>query len=280
MKATWIVIRSSVAILILLLIQVNSKATAQSAVADRPLPAAASFLEAVHQNLARQYDDAFLLDGFTYHVKSTRDELTADGTLKAQRSSDHDVIYNNGVLQKLVWKDGKPPSPKDAATTKHAPVGADVKGRQKAIREAKAVVDDIFRVMNLRIVRREIVRDRPAIVVEFSPRNNVKPQTSDGERILTRVQGFAWVDETDNVLARIELRLIEGFKQTGPLAVRIEKGGEISRDWLKFRNEIWLPASETRHLTLRAFGKKVLVQRTEYSEYKKFSSETTIKVIE
>ncbi len=155
-----------------------------------------------------------------------------------------------------------------------------MKSRQEAIREAKAVVDDIFLVMNLRIVRREIVRDRPAIVVEFSPRNNVKPQTRDGKRILTRVQGFAWVDETDHVLARIELRLIEDYKQTGPLTVTIEKGGEISRDWLKFRNEIWLPASYTRHLTLRSFGKKFQVQRTEYSEYKKFSSETTIKVIE
>ena len=257
----------------------DSKATAQSAVADRPLPAA-SFLETVHQNLARQYDDAFLLDGFTYHVKTTRDEMTADGKLKARKRSDYDVIYNNGVLQKLASKDGTSSGSKDAVPTKEAPIAADEKSRQEAIREAKAVVDDIFRVMNLRIVRREIIRDRPAIVVEFSPRNNVKPQTSDGKRILTRIQGFAWVDETDHVLARIELHLIEDYKQDGPLAVKIEKGGEIIRDWLKFRHEIWLPASETRHLTLNSLGKKIQVQRTEYSDYKKFSSETTIKVIE
>ena len=279
MKPTSIAIRSSVAILILLFVQMDSKATAQSAVADRPLPAA-SFLETVHQNLARQYDDAFLLDGFTYHVKTTRDEMTADGKLKARKSSDYDVIYNNGVLQKLASKDGTSPGSKDAVTTKHAPIAADEKSRQEAIREAKAVVDDIFRVMNVRIVRREIIRERPAIVVEFSPRNNVKPQTRDGKRVLTRVQGFAWVDETDHVLARIELHLIEDYKQGGPLAVKIEKGGEIIRDWLKFRDEIWLPASETRHLTLNSLGKKIQVQRTEYSDYKKFSSETTIKVIE
>src|SRR5436190_13196220 len=114
MKPTSIAIRSSVAILILLFVQMDSKVTAQSVVADRPLPAA-SFLEAVHQNLARQYDDAFLLDGFTYHVKSTRDEMTADGKLKARKSSDYEVTYNNGVLQKLVLKDGTPPSSKDAA---------------------------------------------------------------------------------------------------------------------------------------------------------------------
>ena len=279
MKPTSIAIRSSVAILILLFVQMDSKATAQSAVADRPLPAA-SFLETVHQNLARQYDDAFLLDGFTYHVKTTRDEMTADGKLKARKRSDYDVIYNNGVLQKLASKDGTSSGSKDAVPTKQAPIAADEKSRQEAIREAKAVVDDIFRVMNLRIVRREIIRDRPAIVVEFSPRNNVKPQTRDGKRVLTRVQGFAWVDETDHVLARIELHLIEDYKQDGPLAVKIEKGGEIIRDWLKFRDEIWLPASETRHLTLNSLGKKIQVQRTEYSDYKKFSSETTIKVVE
>lgn len=279
MKPTSIAIHSSVAILILLLIQMDSKATAQSAVADRSLPAA-SFLEAVHQNLGRQYDDAFLLDGFTYHVKSTRDEMTADGKLKGRQSSDYDVIYNNGVLQKLVWKDGKPPSSKDAAATKRVPIAADARSRQKAIREAKAVVDDIFRVTNLRIVRREVIRDRPAIVVEFSPRNDVKPQTGDGKRILTRIQGFAWVDETDQVLARIELHLIEDYKQGGPLAVKIEKGSKISRDWLKFRDEIWLPGSETRHLTLSSFGQRFQVRRTAYSDYKKFSSAATIKVIE
>jgi len=279
MKPTSIALCSSAAILILLFVRMDSKATAQSAVADRPLPAA-SFLETVHQNLARQYDDAFLLDGFTYHVKTTRDEMTADGKLKARKRSDYDVIYNNGVLQKLASKDGTSSGSKDAVPTKEAPIAADEKSRQEAIREAKAVVDDIFRVMNLRIVRREIIRDRPAIVVEFSPRNNVKPQTRDGKRVLTRVQGFAWVDETDHVLARIELHLIEDYKQGGPLAVKIEKGGEIIRDWLKFRDEIWLPASETRHLTLNSLGKKIQVQRTEYSDYKKFSSETTIKVIE
>jgi hypothetical protein len=181
--------------------------------------------------------------------------MTADGKLKARTSSDYDVIYNNGVLQKLVWKDGKPPSSKDAATKKQAPIAADGRSREKAIREAKAVVDDIFRVMNLRIVRREIIRDRPAIVVEFSPRNSVKPQTREGKRILTRMQGFAWVDETDHVLARIELHLIEDYKQGGPLAVKIEKGSKISREWLKFRDEIWLPGSETRHLTLSALGR-------------------------
>jgi hypothetical protein len=279
MKPTSIALCSSAAILILLFVRMDSKATAQSAVADRPLPAA-SFLETVHQNLARQYDDPFLLDGFTYHVKTTRDEMTADGKLKARKRSDYDVIYNNGVLQKLASKDGTSSGSKDAVPTKQAPIAADEKSRQEAIREAKAVVDDIFRVMNLRIVRREIIRDRPAIVVEFSPRNNVKPQTRDGKRVLTRVQGFAWVDETDHVLARIELHLIEDYKQGGPLAVKIEKGGEIIRDWLKFRDEIWLPASETRHLTLNSLGKKIQVQRTEYSDYKKFSSETTIKVIE
>lgn len=244
------------------------------------MPDAATFLEAVHQKLARQYDDAFLLDGFTYHVKSARDDMSADGKLESRKTSDYDVVYNNGVLQKMVWKDGRPPSPQDAAATKRVPVSSDAKSRQKAIREAKAVVDDIFRVMNLRIVRGEIVRDRPAIVVEFSPRTNVKPQTSDGKRILTRIQGVAWVDETDHLLARIELRLVEDYKQSGVIAVKIQKGSEFSREWLKFRNEIWLPASETRRFTLSAFGKKFQVQKTEYSEYKKFTAETTIKVIQ
>src|SRR5688500_559041 len=130
MKPTSIAIRSALAILILLFSQLDSKVTAQSAVAERPLPAASSFAS-VRQTLARQYDDAFLLDGFTYHVKSTRDEMTGDGKLKARTSSDYDVIYNNGVLQKLVWKDGKPASSNDAPTKKQVPIAADGRSREK-----------------------------------------------------------------------------------------------------------------------------------------------------
>jgi hypothetical protein len=62
----------------------------------------------------------------------------------------------------------------------------------------------------------------------------------------------------------------------------VVNGGEVTREWLKFRDEVWLPAYSVRRSTLRFFfGKQIqLIRRKEYSEYKRFVSETTIRVIQ
>ena len=64
--------------------------------------------------------------------------------------------------------------------------------------------------------------------------------------------------------------------------LKAPKGGAVTQEWFKFRDEVWLPAhSESRSSLRFFFGKKIsLLLREEYSEYKKFASETTIKVIQ
>lgn len=134
--------------------------------------------------------------------------------------------------------------------------------------------------MNLKLVRREMVGNRPAIVVEFSPRTNVKPLTTPGKEFFSRIEGKAWVDETDHVISRITWRFLKG--SGGNPTLKAEKGGDVTQEWLKFRDEVWLPAYSERHSTLRFFfGKRISVlRREEFFEYKKFVSETTIQVIE
>jgi hypothetical protein len=88
------------------------------------------------------------------------------------------------------------------------------------------------------------------------------------------------VDETDHVVSRISWRYLEG--SGGNPVLKADKGGDVTQEWLKFRDEVWLPAYGESRSTLRFFfGKRILIlRREEYSEYKKFVSETTIKVIE
>src|SRR5207247_10919340 len=97
-----------------------------------------------------------------------------------------------------------------------------------------------------------------------------------GKEFLSRIEGEAWVDETDHVVSRISWRFLEG--SSGNPVLKAEKGSEMTREWLKFREEVWLPANGESRSTLRFFfGKRILIlRREEYSEYKKFVSETTI----
>src|SRR5262249_21390660 len=148
----------------LLVMQFHSPAIAQSSVSDRPLPEATQFLQRVRQNIARQYDDAILLNGYAYHVKSTHDELNDEGRTRDQRVEESDVINKDGLpLYKLVSKDGKALSPKETANKEYKPIHRGPFNRPKtgeqAIQEAKAFVDDLFRVMEFKILRRESVRN-------------------------------------------------------------------------------------------------------------------------
>src|SRR5262249_42667234 len=147
---------------------------------------------------------------------------------------------------------------------------------------AKAFVDDLFRVMDFKLLRREIVRNRPAIVVEFSPKKTAKPLTRAGKMVLTRIKGEAWVDESDYVLARLKTRFVEDLTWGTGLMVKVQKGTEADREWLKFRDEVWLPARTETRFKARVFLMKGFNFRRieEFSDYKKFSSETTFTVVD
>jgi len=244
------------------------------------MPEPAPYFEALRQHLAAEYNDAQVLDSYTYHLKRTLAEVIKDGKLNTKKVDEYDIIYKNGSpLRKLVSKNGKPLNAKGAEEQKYEPVRRQPNSPD-AIIQANRVAEDLLRVMNLKLVRREMVGNRPAIVVEFSPRTNAKPLTTRGKELFNRIEGNAWVDETDHVVSRIVFRYLEG--SGGNPMIKADKGGDVTQEWLKFRDEVWLPAYSERHSTLRFFfGKRISVlARDEYSEYKKFVSETTIKVIE
>ena len=265
----------------------DSGLMAQSAGLDGPLPEPSQFLARVRQNIARQYDDAILLNGYAYHVKSTHDAVTDEGKTKDRSIEESDVINKDGLpLYKLVSKDGKPLSQKDAAKNEYKPLSRGPFNRPKtgaeAIQEAKAFVDDLFRVMDFKVLRRETVRNRPAIVVEFSPRKNARPQTRAGKMVLTRSKGEAWIDEADFVLVRFQSRFVEDLTYGTRVMAKVYKGSEVVREWLKFRDEVWLPArSETRFKARIFLVKGFNFRRVEeFSDYKQFSSETILKVVD
>src|SRR5262249_8473013 len=158
-----------------------------------------------------------------------------------------DVINKDGVpLYKLVSRDGKPLSDKEAAQRTYEPMQhgpfTRPKSRDEALKEAAAFVDDLVRVMEFRILRRENMRSRSAIVIACSARKNVTPQTRVGKMVLSRSEGMVWIDETDHVVARLQSRFTEDFSYGTSVLAKVYKGTEVVRDWLKFRDEVWLPA--------------------------------------
>src|SRR5262245_43394615 len=103
------------------------------------MPEAAPYFDALRQHLAVEYNDAPVLDGYTYHLKRTLAEVANNGKLNTKEVEEYDVINKNGLpLRKLVSKNGKPLNAKAAEEQKYQPLGADRNGRQELMQTKKS----------------------------------------------------------------------------------------------------------------------------------------------
>src|SRR5216110_1707172 len=86
----------------------------QFSASERAAPDAGPYFEALRQHRAVEYNDAPVLDGYTYRLKRTIAEVVKDGKLNTKEVEEYDVINKNGLPQrKLVSKNGKPLNAKD-----------------------------------------------------------------------------------------------------------------------------------------------------------------------
>jgi hypothetical protein len=264
-----------------------------------PITDERAFLEEVKRNLK---SDEALLEQYTFTEKYTERKLNGKGAVKETRSETYEVypsLEPGKLYRRLIARDGVPLSEKELAeqdrkqeakTEKRERLraeeetDADARARRAAKDEARAqreraVVDEVFRMDDIRITGRAMVDGRDTVIVTFSPRPGYKPVTKGG-KVIQKLQGTAWIDAEDRELVRLETRLVDTLG-VGPAKVaRLQPGSNGYFQRRKVNNEIWLPASarfEGAARLLLVFGGRVEVS-SEYGDYKKFSVATEEEV--
>ena len=155
--------------------------------------------------------------------------------------------------------------------------------RQKAAREQEkdrrrytAAVDDLFRIYDIRMIRRERIDGHDTIFATLDPKPNVKPQTDDG-KIMRNIKARAWVSESDYELVRVEIEAVRDLSFGLGLLARVHEGTTATYERRKVNNEAWLPAK----VTWTASGRLLLLRRlrlrgiSEFSGYRKFTVDTS-----
>jgi hypothetical protein len=148
--------------------------------------------------------------------------------------------------------------------------------QEKARKRYSAAVDDLFRIYDIRLIRRESIGGHVTIAATLDPKEGVKPQTDDG-KIMRNFRARAWVSESDYELVRIEVEAIRDLSFGMGLLARVHKGTVATFDRRKVNNEVWLPAK----VTWTASGRLLLLRRlrlrgiSEFSGYKKFTVDTS-----
>jgi len=107
-------------------------------------------------------------------------------------------------------------------------------------RAEQAVVDELTAIYNFRMIGRETIDGRPAIVFALEPRPAYSPRTPQG-RIIKSFRGQVWVDEQDRELVRLKTDVLETVSVKFGFIFRLLKGSRGTMERRKVDGETWLP---------------------------------------
>lgn len=123
--------------------------------------------------------------------------------------------------------------------------------------------------------RRERFRGREVLVFDFEPNPGFQPHRLE-ERLVQRLTGVVWIDESALNGARLEAHFVGDMKIGGGLLASVQKGTSLIIEQALIKNEVWLPTYEEAHVGARVLLLKglKLSEVTRYSDYEKFNVET------
>lgn len=150
--------------------------------------------------------------------------------------------------------------------------------RDEAKRRADnaARVDDVFRVFDIAMLRREGLQGHDTIVFSLTPRPGASTRTREG-RWLRHFKGTAWISESDYELVKLDVEAIRAVSIGMGLMARVHQGTRAAFERRKVNGEVWLPATSE----YRVSGRVLLLKRiresgtSDYSNYRKFTVDTS-----
>jgi len=230
---------------------------------------------------------------YTYNMQETTQRLDKDGHIKKTEVHVYEVypsLEEDMTYQRLISENGKPVDTqkleeqdrdyskkaedrarklaKDHKTEQEQRLAEESEESQKE----RKIIADLYKIYEIVLLRREIVDNHSAILVQFTPRPEYKPETREG-KIMKKVRGRALVSETDYQVIRAEVELVDDYSIGLGLLARVYKGARLIFVRRKVNDEIWLPAEfhfigSARALIFKQFR---IDSTSLFSDYKKFS---------
>jgi hypothetical protein len=225
------------------------------------------------------------LRDYTYIERDVEHRLDGKGQVKSAEVKTYDVmeIYGEQV-QRLIEKDDKPLSEKDAAKEeekiqkiidkrKNESEGDRKKRRQKEEKDreqGRKFVREVADAYNFKLVGKETLGGREVWVIDGEPRPGFEPHMKES-RFLSKFRGRVWIDKDDLQLAKMDVECLDTFSW-GLFLARFHKGSRFMLEQKRVNDEVWLPLHVTAKIDVRLALLKNLdvdLEQT-YRDYKKF----------
>jgi hypothetical protein len=238
------------------------------------------------ENTKRQRD-------YTYIQRNEQRKVDRRGKTTLESKTFEVVVLSGEPTQKLIAKDDKPLSAKEAKEEEEkiqklvAKYQKENEGErrkrllksEKDAEEGRQFVREIADAFKFRHVSTEMIEGRANYVIEADPIPDYKPKLKDA-KILPKVKFRAWIDKADVQWTKLDVECVDTISW-GLFIARLQKGSTMHLEQTRVNDEVWLP----KHFTLKANARVVLLKTLNldwdvtFRDYRKFTTATTIKPI-
>jgi len=261
---------------------------------ERPLPDRETFLQETRKRLQT---DSSIQSGYVYLETQHEQTLGKDGRVQEESIKVYESypgLPGEERWEQLISENGRsrPASVLDlemrdrqkkaeALARESVEQPAKLEARQQhdlaeRRRDFDAVLDDLFRVYDIRMQGRERLDGHDTVVFSLTPRRDAKTRTREGGQ-MRQFAVRAWVNESDYELVRVDAEAIDTLSMGFGLLARLHKGAKLSFVRTKVNDEVWLPSRVTYSGSARVALVAVIRRSgtTEFSGYRKFSVDTS-----
>lgn len=228
---------------------------------------------------------------YTYVEQEVQHNLDGKGQVKSTETKTYEImeIYGEQV-QRLIEKDGKPLSEKEAAK-EEAKIQKAIDKRknesesdrrkraekqEKEREEGRKFVREVAEAYNFKLVGTESVGGREAWVIDGEPRPGFVPHMKEA-KFLSKFRGRVWVDKIDLQLARMDVECLDTVTW-GLFLARFHKGSRFMLEQTRVNEEVWLPRQLAAKIDVRlALLKNFNVDLEQsFRDYKKFRTSARV----
>ena len=228
---------------------------------------------------------------YTYIERDVDRKMDGKGENKSTEAKTYEVLEIYGEqVQRLIEKDDKPLSEKDAAKEEEkiqkiidkrkneseADRRKREEKREKDREDGRKFVREVSDAYNFKLVGTELVGGREAWVIDGEPRPGYVPHIKEG-KYLSKFRGRVWIDKSDLQLAKMDVECLDTISW-GLFLARIHKGTRFMLEQTRVNDEVWLPLHLTAKVDVRlALVKNFNVDMEQtFRDYKKFRTSAKI----
>jgi hypothetical protein len=228
---------------------------------------------------------------YTYVQREEEHKLNRKGEFRSIESKTYEVmmLYNEQV-QRLIAKDDKPLSEKDAAKEeqkiqkiidkrknetedqRQKRLEMEQKNREKDRQFVREVTD----AYNFQLAGIDDLEGRKTYVIDADPRPGFEPHSKEA-KILLKFRFRVWIDEAESQWVKLDAQCIDTVS-LGWFLARIHKGSRVVVEQTRVNEEAWLP----KHVAVKVDVRLALLkdynveEDVTYRDYKKFRTGTKV----